>query len=135
MLGSAVPADPERGGRMPEGFAIVHKDDFEKAGPKWCLARKSLGLTSFGMNVVDIPPGERIPEHDEVERDQEEVFVVLSGTPAMVIGGEEHPTRAGTFVRVDPRLRRTIVNGGPDVASVLIVSAPTSSGYEPMDWA
>jgi hypothetical protein len=30
---------------------------------------------------------------------------------------------------------RTIVNNGSEPASVLIISAPTSSGYEPMDWA
>ena len=69
---------------MPDAFTIAHKDDFEKAGPKWCLARKSLGVASFGLNVVDIPPGEGIPEHHELDRDQEEVFVVLSGSPTMV---------------------------------------------------
>ena len=33
------------------------------------------------MNVVDIPAGEQIPDHDEADRDQEEVFLVLAGTP------------------------------------------------------
>ena len=61
------------------GFTIVHMDDFERPFPKWALARKSLGLQSFGMNVVELPPGETIPEHTEVESDQEEVFIVLSG--------------------------------------------------------
>lgn len=120
---------------MPEPFTIRHKDDFEKAGPKWCLARKSLHLEAFGMNVVDIPPGEGIPEHDERARDQEEVFVVLSGSPTMVIEGTEYPAPAGTFVRLDPEPARTIVNRSDELASVLIVSAPRSSGYEPMDWA
>jgi uncharacterized cupin superfamily protein len=120
---------------MPDAFTIAHKDDFEKAGPKWCLARKSLGVVSFGLNVVDIPPGEGIPEHHELDRDQEEVFVVLSGSPTMVIDGEDHPTREGTFVRVAPAPLRTLRNDGSEVASVLIVSAPTSSGYQPLDWA
>ena len=61
------------------GFTIVHMDDFERPFPKWALARKSLGLQSFGMNVVELPPGETIPEHTEVESDQEEVFIVLVG--------------------------------------------------------
>ena len=30
---------------------------------------------------------------------------------------------------------RTVVNGGEDSAVVLIVSAPRTSGYVPMDWA
>ena len=42
------------------------------------------------MGLVDIPPGESIPEHDETGRDQEEVFVVLSGSPTMVIDGHDH---------------------------------------------
>ena len=45
--------------------------------------RRALGLSSFGMNLVDIPPGEQIPEHDETRRDQEEVFYVVGGTPTL----------------------------------------------------
>ena len=36
------------------GFRIVHMDDFERPFPKWALARKSLGLQSFGMNIVEL---------------------------------------------------------------------------------
>ena len=47
------------------------------------------------MNLVDIQPGEQIPEHDETGRNQEEVFVVLSGEATIVIDGDEHDlTRA-----------------------------------------
>jgi hypothetical protein len=59
-------------------FTIVHSDDFERTG-KWSLVRRSLGVESFGINPVEIPPGEDIPEHDETGRDQEEVFIVLEG--------------------------------------------------------
>jgi hypothetical protein len=52
-----------------------------------------------------------------------------------VIDGEEHPAPAGTFARLDPDHRRTVRNPGETPASVLIVSAPQSSGYHPMEWA
>jgi uncharacterized cupin superfamily protein len=117
------------------GFTIVHLDDFDRPFPKWALARKSLGLQSFGMNIVELPPGETIPEHDETERDQEEVFVVLSGDTTMVVDGQEHSAPAGTFVRLDPEPQRTIVNRSDAEATVLIISAPRTSGYEPMGWA
>ena len=117
------------------GFTIVHMDDFERPFPKWALARKALGLQAFGMNITELPPGETIPEHDEVDRDQEEVFVVLSGDATMVIDGAEHAAPAGTFVRLDPEPQRTIVNTGEDACVVLIVSAPRTSGYTPMEWA
>ena len=116
-------------------FTIVHLNDFERPFAKWALARKSLGVHSFGLNVVELPPGESIPEHDEVERDQEEVFVTLSGNATVVIDGQDHPAPAGTFVRLDPEPVRTVRNEGAETATVLILSAPRSSGYEPMSWA
>ncbi len=116
-------------------YTIVHLDDFERPFPKWALARKGLGLTSFGMNVAELPPGETIPEHTERERDQEEVFIVLSGEATLVIDGEDHPAPAGTFARLDPDLVRTVVNRSEADATVLIVSAPRTSGYRPLPWA
>ena len=54
----------------------------------WRLVRRSLGLGAFGINLVEIPAGEQIPEHDEIDRDHEEVFYVLSGTPTLIVDGE-----------------------------------------------
>jgi uncharacterized cupin superfamily protein len=96
--------------------------------------RRTLGLRAFGINLVVIPPGEQIPEHDEVARDQEEVFYILSGTPTLVVDGEDHQTGAGWFARLDPEHTRTVRNDGDEPASVLIASAPRSSGYQPMEW-
>ena len=117
------------------GFTIMHVDEFEHPWPKWRLARKSLGITSFGMNVCELQPGERIPEHDETERDQEEVFITLSGSPTVVVDGVEHPAPEGTYARLDSEPQRYVVNNGDAPARILIVSAPRTSGYEAMDWA
>ena len=119
---------------MP-GSTVMHLDELDHPWPKWILVRKSLGIGSFGMNITELQPGEQIPEHDERDRSQEELFFALSGMPTIVIDGEEHPLPEGTFARLDPELRRFVVNRGDGVARVLIVSAPTTSGYEPMDWA
>ena len=116
------------------GFTIAHVDEMERSGT-WALVRRALGLGSFGMNVVDIAPGSQIPEHDELDRDQEEVFCVLEGEVVAVIDGERHPAPKGTFVRLDPEPKRFLVNEGNIEARVLIVSAPRTSGYEPMSWA
>ena len=117
-----------------DGYSVKHLDDFEKNG-RWSLVRRGLDVASFGLNVVEIEQGYSIPEHDEVERDQEEVFVVLEGNVVMVIEGEEHPAPEGTFVRVAPPLLRTVRNDEEQPATVLIVSAPTTSGYTDMGWA
>ena len=117
-----------------QGYTIVHVGECERNG-RWSLLRRSLGVRSFGLNVVELEPGYTLPEHDERGRDQEEVFVVLAGSPTMVIEGADHPAPAGTYVRVEPTLRRTMRNDGAGPATVLIVSAPSTSGYEPMSWA
>jgi uncharacterized cupin superfamily protein len=116
------------------GYVIAHRDELERTG-NWTLVRRSLGCRSFGVNLVEIPPGESIPEHDEAPRDQEELFLVISGSPVLVIDGEDHAARPGTFARLDPPHRRTVRNDGSEPSSVLIVSAPTTSGFEPMEWA
>jgi uncharacterized cupin superfamily protein len=115
-------------------FTILHVDEVERSGT-WLLARRSLDVRAFGMNLVDLGPGEQIPEHDETERDQEEVFMLLSGTASIVIDGSGHELVAGSLARLDPALTRTVVNTGSEPARLLIVSAPRSSGYEPMGWA
>jgi uncharacterized cupin superfamily protein len=115
-------------------FKLAHREDCEKSG-NWELVRRTLGLSAFGVNVVDVAPGEQIPEHDETGRDQEEIFFIISGSPTLVIDGEDHATRAGCFARLDPEHRRTVRNDGEQTASVLIASAPRSSGYQPMEWA
>jgi quercetin dioxygenase-like cupin family protein len=116
------------------GFTIAALHETERTGG-WHLIRRSLGLEAFGMNVVRIAPGASIPEHDETARDQEEVFLTLSGSPTIVLDGERRPLPELTFARVDPGVVRTVANDGPDEAVVLIASAPRTSGYEPMEWA
>jgi mannose-6-phosphate isomerase-like protein (cupin superfamily) len=115
-------------------FTVTRCEDCETTG-SWHLVRRTLDVGSFGLNVVDIAAGEQIPEHDETARDQEEVFYVLQGSPTLVIDGEDHAFGAGTFARLDPAHTRTVRNDGSEAASVLVVSAPRTSGYRPMEWA
>ncbi|HET6683267.1 MAG TPA: cupin domain-containing protein [Gaiella sp.] len=118
-----------------DGLTIKHDDELERAYGKWVLVRRSLGIGSFGINAVELPPGESIPEHDESRREHEEVFVVLDGEAVVVVEGVDHPVRRGSYARLDPALRRTVRNDSGAVARVLIISAPVASGYEPLEWA
>jgi uncharacterized cupin superfamily protein len=120
---------------MAGGFTIAHDEELERAFDVWVLVRKTLGVQAFGINMVELPQGGSIPEHDETGRDQEELFFVVAGSPTLVVDGVEHRLSAGSFARLDPGPTRTVRNDGGEVAKVLIVSAPTTSGYEPMDWA
>jgi uncharacterized cupin superfamily protein len=117
-----------------DGYAIAHRDELERNG-RWSLVRRTVGVSSFGINLVTIEPGDDIPEHDETERDQEELYVVLSGDATIVVDGKEHAAPAGTYARVAPERRRTVRNGSAAPVELLMISAPQTSGYEPMSWA
>jgi uncharacterized cupin superfamily protein len=118
-----------------DALTIRHDEELERAYGKWVLVRRSLGVSSFGLNAVELPPGESIPEHDETGRGHEEVFLVLEGEATIVVDGVEHALRTGSFARLAPEPKRTVRNDSDSLARVLIISAPTGSGYEPMDWA
>jgi quercetin dioxygenase-like cupin family protein len=118
-----------------EPFTIKHDEELERAYGKWVLVRRSLDVSTFGLNAVELPPGESIPEHDETGRGHEEVFLVLEGDATIVVDGVDHPLRAGSFARLAPEPKRTVRNDSSSLARVLIISAPVGSGYEPLDWA
>jgi mannose-6-phosphate isomerase-like protein (cupin superfamily) len=72
-------------------------------GGSFKLARAELGVTAFGMQVIDFPPhADRHPEHDHRGDRQEEVYVVLGGSGTIELDGERLPLEADTFVRIGP---------------------------------
>jgi mannose-6-phosphate isomerase-like protein (cupin superfamily) len=75
-------------------------------------ARAQLGVNSFGMQVIDMPPNtDQYPEHDHLHDGQEEVFIVLRGSGELEIDGQRHPIDPETMVRVAPQARRKVWPG------------------------
>jgi quercetin dioxygenase-like cupin family protein len=124
---------------MAEGFTIKHRDDFEEmegsGNSTWRLARKTLGTPNFGFNIVEIGAGGQIPEHNESESGQIEVFAILEGEGTFRLNGEDHPAPAGTFVSIEPQVTRTIVNDSDATVTALLIGVPGDSGYEPGGWS
>ena len=52
-----------------DGYVIARLQELERAG-NWTLVRRTLGCQAFGVNLVEILPGQSIPEHNETDRDQ-----------------------------------------------------------------
>ena len=95
--------------------------------------RAELGVESFGMQVIDMPPNfEHYPEHDHSHDDQEEVFVALRGGGEIEIAGERFPLDGDHMVRVGPGLKRKIWPG-PEGIRLLAVSGVPGRAYEPPD--
>ncbi|HEY7934921.1 MAG TPA: cupin domain-containing protein [Solirubrobacteraceae bacterium] len=88
-------------------------------------ARASLGVESFGMQVIDLPPNaEQYPEHDHAESGQEEVFVVLRGAGQIEIDGKRHSLDPETMVRVGPALKRKIWPGDEGMRVLALGGCP-----------
>ena len=75
-------------------------------------ARAELGVTSFGLQVMDLPPNLTFyPEHDHAESGQEEVYVIVSGSGEIELDGERQPLDPGVMIRVGPNVRRKLWPG------------------------
>jgi quercetin dioxygenase-like cupin family protein len=124
---------------MAANYAIKHRDEFERMEGSgectWRLARKALGTEAFGYNLVEIAPGGQIPEHDEAESGQVELYVILEGEATMLLDGEEHQAPAGIFASIEPAARRQILNRSDAPVTALLIGVDPDGGYEPMSWA
>jgi quercetin dioxygenase-like cupin family protein len=126
-------------GRSMANYAIKHRDEFERMEGSgdctWLLARKALGTGAFGYNLVEIAPGGQIPEHDEAQTGQVEVYAILEGEAVMRLDGEDHTAPAGTFASIEPAATRTILNRSDAKVTALLIGVEPEGGYEPMSWA
>ncbi len=124
---------------MADGYTVAHRDEFEtmegSGEATWLLARRALGTRAFGYNLVEIGPGGQIPEHDEAESGQVELYAILEGEAMLRLDGEERPAPAGTFASIEPPVSRTILNRSDAPVTALLVGVDPSGGYEPMSWA
>jgi mannose-6-phosphate isomerase-like protein (cupin superfamily) len=94
-------------------------------------AARVLGVTAWGMNVIELEPNVTgYPEHDHVKDGQEEVYVVLRGSATLHAGEEAFTLEPGVLVRVGPAQRRKIVPGG-EGAVILAIGSTPGKAYEP----
>ena len=99
------------------------------------LVRPGLGVTAFGVNVMNLPADYETKAHDESGSGQEELYVGLEGSGWVVMGdGERLALDNASAVRVSPQVARTLASG-PDGLRVLIVGSPPGRVYEPADWS
>jgi uncharacterized cupin superfamily protein len=89
-------------------FASLDRD----SGERFQTLRRELGVSSFGMNLVLLQPGQRgrVHTHDR----QEEVYLVLEGALTLIVDGEEHLLGPDRVARVGPAVGRQLVNRGPE---------------------
>jgi mannose-6-phosphate isomerase-like protein (cupin superfamily) len=107
-------------------YTIKRIDDMEAVfGGGYKRARAELGVSAFGMQVLDFPPNaDQYPEHDHAHDGQEEVYVPLRGSGEIEIDGERHRLEPDLVVRVAPGVKRMIRTGDEPLRLLALGGVP-----------
>jgi len=94
-------------------------------GGGFVKVRAELGVTSFGMQVIKLPPGfEEYPEHDHAGDGQEEVYTVLKGSGSIDIEGDRIDFEPGVFARIPAGTKRKVYAGAEGIEMLVIGGCP-----------
>jgi mannose-6-phosphate isomerase-like protein (cupin superfamily) len=116
------------------GHTVKKIDEMEAVfGGGFKRARAELGVESFGMQIIDMPPNyENYPEHDHGQDGQEEVYITLRGSGQLEIEGERHPLDDDHVARVGPGVKRKVWPGDEGIR-VLVLGGKPGEAYEAPD--
>src|SRR5215216_5282208 len=106
---------------MEDGVSFAQLD--LDSGERFQALRRELGVTTFGLNLMLLQPGQagRIHRHEH----QEEVYLVLDGELSLYVEREEHLLGQGALARVAPNVRRQLVNRRPQRVVLLALGGAT----------
>jgi uncharacterized cupin superfamily protein len=120
---------------MEDGVSFTQID--LDSGERFQALRRELGVSTFGLNLILLQPGQRgrIHRHEH----QEEVYLVLDGELSLSVEGKEHVLGQGALARVAPNVRRQLVNRRPQRVVLLALGGATDhtgrDGVAYADWA
>lgn len=116
-------------------ITVKRLDEFDTAfGGGMRRVRAGLGVTSFGMQVLELPPNfDGYPDHDHSHDEQEEVYTPLTGTVTLHVGGEDHELEPGMFARVGPGEKRKLITGD-EGARIAAIGGIPGKAYEPPEF-
>jgi uncharacterized cupin superfamily protein len=97
------------------------------------LVRDGLSITAFGVQIMDLPPDYATASHDESDTGQQELYVALRGSGAVVAGDVELRLDPEHLVRVDAGVGR-VLTSGPDGLRVLCIGGVPGAPYAAPDW-
>ena len=116
-------------------LTVKQLDEFEAAfGGGLRKVRAGLGVSSFGMQVIELPANfSDYPQHSHVHDEQEEVYTPLAGAVTLRCGGEDHELVPGTFARVGPGEEREFITGEEPVRLLALGGVP-GKAYDPPEF-
>jgi hypothetical protein len=119
---------------MPD-VTVKRVEEFEAIfGGGFRRARAGLGVTSFGLAVIDLPANfSRFPEHDQTHDDQEEVYTPVSGRVTLRVGGQDYELEPGVFARVGATEKRKLITRD-EPARIIAMGAMPGKVYDPPEF-
>lgn len=110
---------------MP-GVVVKHEDELEaKYGGAFKLIRHGLGVTSFGIQLINLPANmDGYPEHDHATDGQEEVYTAMEGSAELTVAGQTIALDPGVWVSVAPDETRKIVTKDSPIKLLVIGGVP-----------
>ena len=99
-----------------DGYAVANVDGLGE-GPGFRKVRRELGVTAFGVNAIEIPPGYETGRHFHDE--QEELYFLHRGRIEITLRATSstHVLGPGGLARVDAATVRKIKNVGDEPRS------------------
>jgi quercetin dioxygenase-like cupin family protein len=107
-----------------DGYAVANIDGLGE-GPGFRKVRRDLGVTAFGVNAIELPPGFETGQHFHEE--QEELYFLHRGTIELTVGDDTHLLGPGGVARVDAATELKIKNVGEEPAVYLVAGG--KDGY------
>ena len=104
----------------------AHWLDNEKFGAYTRFEREGERFEQVGINISVLQPGQPMALY-HAEEDQEG-FLVLSGTPLLLVEGEERPLKQWDYIHCPPWTEHVIVGAGEVPSVVLAVGARQHKG-------
>jgi uncharacterized cupin superfamily protein len=121
-----------------KGWQVAALDEIPPVKPDWPATWKSVrhhfGITAFGINAVTKDEGNLlIPEHDELESGQQELYFVHAGEVKATLDGEEIRVPAGSAVHCEPGAKRKFESTASPTTLIVIGGTP-GAVYEVGAW-
>ena len=108
-------------------------DELEGYHGQFLYAGKGVGVTSFGLNLLRLPPDwPDYPEHDHAKDGQEEVYLVIEGSATLQAGGESWILTPGTLARVGAGQKRKLMPGAKGAVIIALGGIPGKPYVKPV---
>jgi uncharacterized cupin superfamily protein len=84
---------------------------------------QALGVSTFGIYQVELPPGAETVRHDHLDDRAEDVYAVISGTGTVIVDDDLVPIGPGDFIAVTPESARHVRAGDDGLVFIAVCAS------------